>query len=119
MPGQSFRDLLVWQKSIDFVVDIYELTKRLPYFERFGISSQLQRAAVSVASNIAEGSRRRTKRDFSNFCAYANGSAAEIETQLLILNRLYPQIETAGHINRVIELQKMLTNLIKSLDSCK
>lgn len=100
---------------MDLVVLIYALTTKLPSFERFGLSSQLQRAAVSIPSNIAEGSRRHSRRHFSNFCAFAHGSAAEVETQLLIINRLYPQHSIHSELEMVTEIQKMLDTLIKRL----
>ncbi|HEY2805110.1 MAG TPA: four helix bundle protein [Gemmatimonadales bacterium] len=76
---QRFRDLLVWQKSRELTKRVYELTRNFPASERFGLVSQLRRAAVSIMSNIAEGSRRLTPRDYAHFLNIAEGSAAEIE----------------------------------------
>lgn len=100
---------------MDLVELVYEITKSLPPVERFGLSSQLQRAAVSIPSNIAEGSKRSTRADFRQFCKIALGSAAEVETQLLIIDRLYPTIAISEALSLVLETQKMLTSLQKNL----
>jgi four helix bundle protein len=81
---QSYRDLLVWQKALALAVSIHRATVSFPRSERFGLVSQLRRAAVSVPSNIAEGSARRTTRDFAAFLHVARGSLAELDTQLLL-----------------------------------
>lgn len=111
----SFKDLLVWQKAMDFVVSVYVITSQLPHYEQFGLASQLRRSAVSIPSNISEGSRRHSKKDFSHFCSFAHGSAAEAETQLLLLERLYPKISITSELGHIIEIQKMLTILIRNL----
>lgn len=85
---QSHKDLVVWQKSIDLVIDIYGLTKTFPREELFGIISQMRRAAVYVPSNIAEGRNRATRKEYRHFLLIAYGSANELETQLLISTRL-------------------------------
>src|SRR4051812_43424303 len=84
----GYRDLLAWQLGMELVRDIYVLTKSFPGHELFGLTSQLRRAAVSVPSNIAEGYRRRTHRDFNLFLGHSQGSLAEIETQLDIAHDL-------------------------------
>ena len=81
---KSYKDLLVWQKSIALVKGIYRLTRSFPPDERFGLVSQLRRAAVSVPSNIAEGQSRHTCGEFVQFLSHAEGSLAELETQILI-----------------------------------
>jgi four helix bundle protein len=86
--GQSFKDLIAWQKSADLTVAIYELTSNFPDSERFGLSNQMRRAAVSIASNIAEGYGRSTKDEYHLFLGHARGSCCEIETQILIARRL-------------------------------
>ncbi|QQS17921.1 four helix bundle protein [Candidatus Saccharibacteria bacterium] len=78
---QSFRDLVVWQKAIDFVDCAYDIVHALPVDERFVLSDQLRRSAISIPSNIAEGSKRGTRSDFRNFTRIALGSAAEAEAQ--------------------------------------
>lgn len=86
--GQSFKDLVVWQKSIDLTAAIYELTTKFPDVERFGLTNQMRRASVSVASNIAEGYGRSTKGEYHLFLGHARGSCSELETQLVIAKRL-------------------------------
>lgn len=83
-----FKELLVWQKSVAFVTEIYVITENFPKSEMFGLSSQLRRAAVSVPSNIAEGNSRRSSPDYTQFLKISRGSCAEIETQLLIAKNL-------------------------------
>ena len=85
---ESYRDLIAWQKAMELVADIYLATMKLPHAERFGLVSQLRRAAVSVPSCLAEGHSRGSTREFVRYIAMALGSLAEIETQLLICRRL-------------------------------
>ena len=89
MSVQSYRELIVWQKAIDLVVAIYRITQSFPREEAFGLTSQLRRAAVSIPSNIAEGQGRRSAKEFQRFLDIARGSLQEVETQLLIANRLH------------------------------
>lgn len=113
----SYKDLLVWQKSMDLVIDIYRLTKELPKSEAFGLISQLQRAAVAIPSNIAEGQKRAYKKEFIQFLHVAYGSGAELETQIEICKRLYKD-KNINYNNIVAELEsimKMLNSLIRSL----
>jgi four helix bundle protein len=84
MSIQSHRDLLVWQKSMTLVTECYRLTEKFPDRERYGLSSQLQRAAVSIPANIAEGNARRSTASYLNHLSIAAGSVAELETHLLI-----------------------------------
>lgn len=81
---QSFRDLTVWQKSFELTQAIYKITAQLPKEEKFGLSSQLQRSATSIPSNIAEGYCRNNRGEYLQFIGIARGSAAELETQLLL-----------------------------------
>lgn len=85
---QSHKDLIVWQKSIELVCLIHELTEKYPVQEMYGLTSQMRRAAVSIPSNIAEGRRRGTKKEFLRFLRYAFGSGAELETQIEISKKL-------------------------------
>jgi len=111
---KTFRELIVWQKSIELTKAIYVITKKLPREEMFGLSSQLQRAAVSIPSNIAEGSKRHGSKEFVQFCAIAKGSAAEIETQLILCEQIY-KVDIQHVMEQLNEVQKMLEGLCKSL----
>ena len=82
----SYQDLEVWKKSIDFVEQIYRLVKQLPKEETYALSDQMRRAAVSIPSNIAEGANRKTTKEYIQFLYIALGSTAELETQLIIGN---------------------------------
>jgi four helix bundle protein len=86
---QSFQDLTVWQKSLELTEKIYELSSNLPKEEKFGIISQIQRSAISIPSNIAEGYCRNNRKEYCQFIGIARGSAAELETQLIIIQRVY------------------------------
>ena len=85
---KSYKELVVWQKSVDLVVAVYEITEYYPQAEIYGLMSQMRRAAVSIPSNIAEGRRRGSKKDFCRFLVMAFGSGAELETQVEISKRL-------------------------------
>ncbi|MBD3251802.1 four helix bundle protein [Candidatus Uhrbacteria bacterium] len=84
----SYKELDVWRKGVDLVVRVYEITALLPKEERYGLSSQMQRAAVSIPVNIAEGRRRGSRKDYAHFITIAYGSGGELETLFTILNRL-------------------------------
>jgi four helix bundle protein len=86
--GQSYKDLIAWQKAMQFVAVIYRETRQFPKEERYGLTNQLRRAAVSVPSNIAEGQARFSQKEFKHFLSQARGSLVEIETQLLISQSL-------------------------------
>ena len=86
--GQSFRDLVVWQRAIQLTIDIYKLTANFPDAEMFGLTSQMRRAAVSIASNISEGYGRSTKGEYVQFVGHARGSCSELETQIVIAKAL-------------------------------
>lgn len=109
----DFRNLVVWQKSMMLTKDVYVFVRALPSEEKFGLMSQIQRCAVSIPSNIAEGSKRSSKKDFSQFLKIASGSAAELETQLLLVKDIYKQ-ENLAIMDLLKEIQKMLESLIKS-----
>lgn len=85
---QSYKDLIVWQKSMELVVVIYDLTSKFPSSELYGLTSQMKRASISIPSNIAEGRRRSSRKDFRHFLLNAFGSGAELETQIEIAKRL-------------------------------
>lgn len=84
----QYKNLEVWKRSISFVEDVYALTTTFPDTEQFGLTSQIRRASVSIASNIAEGAGRGTKGDFKRFLRYSKGSACEVETQLILAEKL-------------------------------
>jgi len=86
--GQSFKDLIAWQKATDLTVETYKLTSQFPDSERFGLANQMRRAAVSIASNIAEGYGRSTKGEYHLFLGHARGSCCELETQIFVARRL-------------------------------
>jgi len=112
---RSFKELIVWQRSLELVIEIYKITNEFPQSEMFGLSSQMRRAAVAVPSNIAKGKKRSTKKDFIHFLRIADGSAAELETQMLIAKELYSNINYATAVQLLEETQKMLTTMIKKL----
>ena len=84
----NFKDLKIWQKGMDLTKNVYVATSRFPIEERYGLISQIRRAAVSIPSNIAEGHSRKTSKDFKQFIAIAKGSLSELETQILISSQL-------------------------------
>lgn len=111
--SKSYRDLKVWQQSFLLAEDIYKLCRKLPNSEKFGLSSQIQRCAVSIPSNIAEGQQRSSK-EFKQFLGIARGSAAELSTQLLLIQKVH-KIGTSGLVSRLEEIQKMLYSLQSKL----
>lgn len=113
----SYKNLIVWQKSILLVKKIYELTREFPSDEKFGLISQMRRAVVSVPSNIAEGQARRTTGDYIRFVSTAEGSLAELETQLIIAIELdfCNKNETENVFALMLEIRKMLNALRRSL----
>jgi four helix bundle protein len=117
-PIRSYRDLRVWQHSIKLVESTYRVTKSFPDTERYGLINQLRRAAVSVASNIAEGHARSTG-DYVRHLLISHGSLAEIETQLIVSNRLgiLADSEAASLLEACDHLGRMLGGLRKSLKS--
>ena len=106
-----FKTLKVWQKSHELVLDVYGVAKGLPAEERFGLKSQMQRAAYSIPTNIAEGQKRGTDRDFAQFLAIASGSLAELQYLLILVSDLrYVAAEDAERLTRrADELERMLT----------
>jgi four helix bundle protein len=114
---QSYRDLVVWQKSIELAKQLYQLTSRFPIEEKFGLISQMRRAAVSVPSNIAEGQARNTTGEFIQFISHAEGSAAELDTQLLLSVELglVKQTDASASFALIEEIRRMLNGLRRSL----
>ena len=112
----THKDLEVYKLSLDLVEDIYKLTKSFPASENFGLTSQLRRAAVSLPSNIAEGSSRGSTKDFIRFLNIASGSLTEKETQLVIAERIGYIIFSEALQNNIITIRKMLYRLKQSLN---
>jgi len=114
---RSYRDLVVWQKAMDLVVESYLLSRLLPKFEIWGLASQIQRAAVSVPANIAEGQGREHLGDYVRHLSIANGSLMELETHLLLLIRLnyFAEPDLACALALTAEVGRMLTGLTQSL----
>lgn len=118
MLKRGYQDLQVWQKAMDMVDEVYKLTQKFPQEERFGLISQLRRSAVSIPSNIAEGSSRRSTKEFIRFVDIAYGSLAEVETQLLIAQRQEYVSEEEVEIvfDAAAEIGRMLNGLFASLE---
>ena len=115
----GYQDLLVWRKGILLVRNIYEITRSFPSEEKFGLVSQMRRAAVSIPSNIAEGQARHTTREFIQFISHAEGSNAELNTQLIIAIDLgyCTTDEARAAFDLMAELRKMLNALRRKLQS--
>jgi four helix bundle protein len=118
---QSYRDLLVWQMGISLVQNVYKLTASVPPEEKFGLISQMRRAAVSIPSNIAEGQARNTTGEFIQFISQAEGSLAELDTQLIISVQLsFVSADKTKLCTELIdELRRMLNSLRRSLTGQK
>jgi len=114
----NFRKLDIWLRSMNLVTEIYQLTNTFPIHERFGLISQMQRSAVSIPTNIAEGSAKSSNKDFARFLEISLGSSIELETELTIaLNLNYIHSMNFDSIqNKIIELQKMITGFKNKLD---
>jgi len=114
---KSYRDLLVWQRAVDLVADCYQLTKQLPKSETYGLAGQMQRAAVSIPANIAEGHGREHIGDYLRHLSIANGSLMELETHILIAQRLsyVAPADAERLLDECGELSPMLSGLTKRL----
>ena len=119
MSHSSYRNLDVWQKAMDIVVECYQITKGFPKSEIYGLASQLQRAAVSIPANIAEGRERQHIKEFIQHLSIAYGSLAELETHIQIAERLnYIDLNKAKHLlDKTSEAGRMLNGLRKSLEN--
>ncbi len=115
---KSYRDLIVWQKSMNLVTLIYKLVLELPENEKYGLTPQIKRSAISIPSNIAEGYGRNYRKDYSRFLQIARGSLFENQTQLEIaVNLDFIKAENLNVIKELsIEVEKMLNSLIKKLE---
>ena len=113
----NYKNLKVWQKSVDLAVRVYKSTEAFPKEEVYGLTSQVRRCSVSIPSNIAEGSGRNSDKEFNNFLGYSQGSSFELETQLIIANRVgYLEDENFQTLQEdITEIQKMNYALKKKL----
>ena len=116
---QGYQDLVVWQKAMELVTAIYGVTRNWPHEEQYGLTSQVRRAAVAVPSNLAEGHGRSGRREFAHHVSIAYGSLCELETQLLIAERLdYSDVETTESLmNRIADVRRLTNGLLRSLQS--
>ena len=115
--ARNFREYKVWQDAVQYATFVYKMTKDMPWFEKKGLCDQLQRAVVSISSNIAEGAARPTDTDFAHFLDMALGSSYEVETQLLISknvgyleDKIYNELQTG-----IIDIERQLSGLIRTL----
>ena len=118
---RNFREYKVWQDAVGYVTLVYQICSQLPWFEKKGLCDQLQRASVSIPSNIAEGAGRPTDADFTHFLDMALGSCYEVETQLLIARNV-GYIDDASHKSLhdgIIKIERQLIALIRSIRSDK
>jgi four helix bundle protein len=112
----AYENLVVWERAIRLVSNIYKLTDNFPYDEKYCLRSQMRRAVISIPSNIAEGAGRYTSKDFNNFLSYTSGSCCELETQLLIARNLkYINVKQYEDTKlKVLEIKKMIFRLYQS-----
>ena len=118
MQIKSYENLIVWQKSMDLVVVVYQLTDEFPRSELYGLISQMRSSSVSIPSNIAEGSRRGSRKDFRHFTLNAFGSGAELETQIKISKRLPfgQKLDFSRADSLLDEVMRMLNKMIEKLN---
>jgi four helix bundle protein len=115
--SNSYKDLMAWQQGMDLVELVYVSIAKLPEEERYDLASQMRRAAVSVVSNIAEGQGRNSKGEFAHFLGMAKGSLTELETQVLIAQRVkyLPEAEVQAVIAQIDRVSKLINGLINSM----
>ena len=116
---QDFHSLQIWQKSHELTLKVYEISKSFPKDEMFSLTSQVRRAAYSIPTNIAEGSGRKTKADFSHFLQMAIGSASELEYEILLAKDLHyiKEVQYNELKVEIVELRKMIINFQKRIDN--
>jgi four helix bundle protein len=110
---KDHKDLDVWKMSVDFVIKVYEITRDFPKAEMYGLTSQIRRSAVSIPSNISEGAARNTEKEFVQFLYIALGSASELETQLIIADKLNYATTIDQLFSDLTAVMKMLNGLIR------
>ncbi|MFK5972427.1 MAG: four helix bundle protein [Flavobacteriaceae bacterium] len=111
----NFQELIIWKKAMKVTVDVYRLSAKFPKEEKYGLTSQIRRSAISVPSNIAEGAGRNSNKEFRHFLGISSGSANELHSQLLLSNRLdlVSNEEVSPIIDQLVEVQKNNYSLIK------
>ncbi|MCA1762763.1 MAG: four helix bundle protein [Flavobacteriales bacterium] len=113
---KNYKKLTVWNHAMDLVQDVYLWSKQLPSDERYGLTSQIRRASVSVPANIAEGNATTTDKALNRYLGIALGSAFELETHLLIVSKVYPEIANTGKIvEKIDRLQMMILAFMRKL----
>ena len=112
----NHKDLEVWKEAMELVIAIYEVTKKFPKGELYGLTSQIQRAAVSVPSNIAEGCARKSNRETLHFLSIALGSLAELETQVILAMRLSYIENIDSLMDRIVKIRQLNLGLIKHIE---
>ena len=114
---KNFRDLKIWQKGIDIVEDVYKITRAFPKEEIYGLTSQMRRCAVSIPSNIAEGFKRYHSKEYKQFLYVTLGSSAELETQLVISQKIryINERQAEGILEKINHLSRMITVLMRKL----
>jgi four helix bundle protein len=112
---ESYKQLVVWQKSMELSKELYKATDKLPQHELYGLTSQMRRCVISIPSNIAEGYKRSGLGEYLQFLSIADASAAELETQLLLAKELYSKVDFSQCEKLLQEIQKMLIVMIKKL----
>jgi len=115
----NFKELIVWQKGVDLAVDTYKITRHFPQEERVGLTQQINRSAISIPSNIAEGAGRNSPKEFNNFLGISAGSSCELETQLTIANRIgVLKPNDFSYLSQNLgEIQKMIYRLQQTINS--
>lgn len=118
-PKHNFKNIKVWQKSVDLAVKVYHVTKEFPSEEKFGITSQMRRASVSIPSNIAEGTAKSTSKSFINSLDISLGESYELETQAIIANMvgLLDKEQFTSFESDISEVQRMINGLISTVES--
>lgn len=113
----NFKELKIWKDSIELAVDIYKMTKLFPDTEKFGLVSQMNRCSISISSNIAEGAGRNNQKEFRQFLGIAQGSACELESQLIVSQKLDFIVEDVlkQQTKKLVHIQNMINKLIKTL----
>lgn len=113
--AKKYKELVVWQRGIELVFEVYKIPRQSPTTEKYGLASQMQRAAIAIPSNIAEDAYRNHTTEFRQFLGIAYASSAELETQIIIAKRLYAKINYAKAESINLEVQKMLSGLTNKL----